>query len=933
MATLQQVVQLVFEGVDNASQTAEKVTKSIADLNSSVGDVTKPFADLSDSLSLVQGALLAVAGVVGTLAYKEAVDFETSLVSLQKQMEENEGSARDFSGVLEALAVKYGINANELVKSAADFKAAGFDLETSTKLVEASLKLVIAGGVDAGAAVDIMNRSLAGFNVDSKDAVAAATKIGDILNKTADITKSSFTELALGFSDLSPIAKLTGLSFEETAAFLSKVIDVFGSGSEAARGLSSGFLSILNPSDAAAKALEGLGVKFKASGQAIGTIKEILESIGPSFQKLDESQKLYTAGLIFGKDQAGRMVVALGEYSAAMDLAKKITGEAAGSIDKEVNLRLKSAQAVINSTNESWRQLLRVLGDEIRIETTGVISSLGDLGLALKKAVEGGALDKLFGLLTPQLENLENLFRTVASNLPAVLEDIDFSGLVRALENLGVNAKKALEALLGPIDLTTVDGLKNAIQEVIDVLSGLTNVASGQLGGLAPLLTTIRELATTFKDATPEAQSFFGELLGFSKSANVISGALEPINTALLAFVAFGPKLAGFAAGAGGVVAALAGPQGLAVILGVATSEIIKFLIPAEKLADYAWPDWLAGYSGATPGTALADIADGFVALKKDMESWLGISDEIQKPIVIKSPVTSFDGAISEIARYERAINDSEKEYTDLINFLAKPVPVNSWDGILAQLSRIDKQTNDTNDSTKKYIGTLEGLPELKLPDNVKVEQYRTSITGVVAANGALVTSYSSIGDKTVKATGAFAAVSTAAEDNAKKVDEATKKAESFLIKMEEIASNERIKTIEAYVSLNVADLEAQTKQVEAAFESINTTINSTGDLLGSLFGALGNADAFTRLEIIEQIEAENRRRDAALELQKELTQAEIESIRAKTRALDRGDSILKIDGTGLAPQLEAFMWEILKAIRIRANADFADYLLGVATT
>ena len=26
-------------------------------------------------------------------------------------------------------------------------------------------------------------------------------------------------------------------------------------------------------------------------------------------------------------------------------------------------------------------------------------------------------------------------------------------------------------------------------------------------------------------------------------------------------------------------------------------------------------------------------------------------------------------------------------------------------------------------------------------------------------------------------------------------------------------------------------------------------------------------------------------------------------------------------------------MWEILKMIRVRANADFADYLLGIATT
>lgn len=147
---------------------------------------------------------------------------------------------------------------------------------------------------------------------------------------------------------------------------------------------------------------------------------------------------------------------------------------------------------------------------------------------------------------------------------------------------------------------------------------------------------------------------------------------------------------------------------------------------------------------------------------------------------------------------------------------------------------------------------------------------------------------------------------------------------------MEEIASNERIKTIDAYVKLNVADLEAQTKRVEAAFNSIDTTIQSTGDLLGGLFGNLSSADTYTKLRIIEQIEAENKRRDAALELQKQLTQAEIENIQAKSRALERGDSVIKIDGTGLEPHLNAFMFEVLKAIRVSVNPEFQQYLLGL---
>ena len=55
-----------------------------------------------------------------------------------------------------------------------------------------------------------------------------------------------------------------------------------------------------------------------------------------------------------------------------------------------------------------------------------------------------------------------------------------------------------------------------------------------------------------------------------------------------------------------------------------------------------------------------------------------------------------------------------------------------------------------------------------------------------------------------------------------------------------------------------------------------------------------------------------------------------IEQLRAQTRAVDRGDSIIKVDGAGLQPHLEAFMWEILKTIQVRVNQDGLAMLLGV---
>ena len=99
--------------------------------------------------------------------------------------------------------------------------------------------------------------------------------------------------------------------------------------------------------------------------------------------------------------------------------------------------------------------------------------------------------------------------------------------------------------------------------------------------------------------------------------------------------------------------------------------------------------------------------------------------------------------------------------------------------------------------------------------------------------------------------------------------------------------------------------------------------------MLGSLFGSLSSADTYTKLQINEQIDLENKRREAALELQRQLTQATIEKIQAETRRIERGDALITVEAAGLEPHLEAIWFQIMKYIRVRVNADAEQFLLG----
>jgi tape measure domain-containing protein len=164
-----------------------------------------------------------------------------------------------------------------------------------------------------------------------------------------------------------------------------------------------------------------------------------------------------------------------------------------------------------------------------------------------------------------------------------------------------------------------------------------------------------------------------------------------------------------------------------------------------------------------------------------------------------------------------------------------------------------------------------------------------------------------------------------------KQTEDAEKAANAYALKMAEIASNENIKLIQSKVSLDIAEVEANAKITVAAFESINTAIDSTGKTLTDMLGLLDSSQDWTTFNFLRgEIEKESKRRDDALKLQAEYIQAQIANLNAKTQAMQDGDALITIDGAGLQPHLEAFMWEILRTIQVRVNADGLEMLVGV---
>jgi hypothetical protein len=145
-------------------------------------------------------------------------------------------------------------------------------------------------------------------------------------------------------------------------------------------------------------------------------------------------------------------------------------------------------------------------------------------------------------------------------------------------------------------------------------------------------------------------------------------------------------------------------------------------------------------------------------------------------------------------------------------------------------------------------------------------------------------------------------------------------------------ADSEIVKTaIQWEAKINIAQIQAATQTLKALFASIDNTITSTGETLVGMFDVWQKARSQGGTNFIEdEIKRESARRDDALESQKKLTEAQVDLLNQQVEAMKSGGAMIQIDGKGLQPHLEAFMFEILKQIQIKANAEGMKFLVGL---
>ena len=884
------VVNLILRGEDQVSQAVKSALSSVGDFSSGISNLASPLADFGTSALKLETGILAVGAAATSMAIVLAGDFDKSFREIATIIGIPSAELGEFRQEILDFARNSTQDLSSITAAYYSALSAGRTQDDVTQFLEGAERLAVAGVATIAQSVDVVTSLLNAYGV----GVEEANRVSDVLFATVRQGKTTLSELAGAMAGVTANASTLEVPIETVAAILATLTGGGTSTSQAVTQLNAALGAMIAPSQGAQRVAKELGIDFNAAAVRTQGFEVVLQSLGSA----TEAQ----IATLFGSQEAIKLVLAA-------------TGQQAESLARNLEITRNSAEFVTAAFEDMVQALdLDIIrrqaqiafiefGDPLLKAAGGISGALADVFQSIGISFREGNLRQITDFVKGEMEKLETIFKAAAKAFPEALENADLSGFTGGLEII----RDAVGGLFQGFDLTSAEGMQKFIEAVGQGFTILSKFSAGVLSSFQWLFDGMSQIDG-------------GEWLDFAESIATTAGEISGMAIQIRAladgvgsFTSFLESVGTVFTVVGAAAAALA--LKIALVSGASATAAATAAAVAGKIALAVAPLTVAAAGGFAVGTFISDGVDSLVNAVTDAESSLGTaifdffnSQDIEPladlTISIDDLTAAGEGAVDSLYNLSDAATETDPALQGLADSAEVAYQeIETWEEAAGIIRDMGGTIEEAAESTEFASNTMADFT-MEMKDGIPT--------------------YTAVG-KAIKETG-------------KEAEDATEKSEKFQIEMAKLASNERIKNIEARISLDIAQLEADTKRVEAAFDSINATVSSTGDVIGdslSGLGAFADMDVFDILSnpafrlLEEQLKIENQRRQEAMDLQKLLTLEEIETMKARRKAMERGEGMIQIDGAGLQPHLEAFMWEILTAIQIRVNQDGLELLLG----
>jgi TP901 family phage tail tape measure protein len=371
--------------MDGVSEASGEASNALADLGNAAAEGSSvATTNVQEMLSTIQAASAAIGGAILAgvgASVKVAADFEAQMSRVKAI---SGATGEEFEALKEKaleLGQKTSKSASEIAIAFEDMAAMGFN---ATQIIEAMPGVIAAAeasGSDLALTSGVVAAALNGFKMEASD----ASKVADILAKTANVSAASVDDLGMAFKYAAPVAQTLGISIEELAAATGIMIDAGMDGSQAGTTLRMALLRLADPTKEGAEALEKLGVKTTDANGKFAGLTKILPAFVKGLDGMTNSQKVAALATIFGAEAATGMLTVI---EGGVDKFNDFTGaleNSAGASKEAADIMKDNLKGAADELMGAFETLGIKVGDEFLPMLTDIVKRGADVVSAISE--------------------------------------------------------------------------------------------------------------------------------------------------------------------------------------------------------------------------------------------------------------------------------------------------------------------------------------------------------------------------------------------------------------------------------------------------------------------------------------------------------------------------------------------------------------------
>ena len=300
----------------------------------------------------------------------------------------------EYAGMAEQL----GQSTQDVIKASAIYRQQGLGTAEALELTTDTMKLATIAGNDYSTATQEMTAALRGFKMEMDE----GSHVSDVYSELAAHAAAKVDDIAQAMSRTASIANSAGMSFENTSAFLTQMIETT---QESAENIGTSMKTIIarftelkenvaGTSDSEFEdldfnkvdtALKSVGVSLKDTQGQFRNLDSVFLELSSKWDSLDRNTQRYIATVAAGSRQQSRFIALMDNYDRTIELINT-AADSEGKAEEQFSKAADTIEFKLNEIKTQWEQFkLSILDTDF---VKGLLDAFSSLTGRLKNVAD-----------------------------------------------------------------------------------------------------------------------------------------------------------------------------------------------------------------------------------------------------------------------------------------------------------------------------------------------------------------------------------------------------------------------------------------------------------------------------------------------------------------------------------------------------------------